>query len=169
MGLKDYLLGRRFVLRSPLPSDEVASRIRGAAGNLFNPFREGVSGWCRFGHLRLFVAKPLFDNGFQPTFAGRMSENLGMTELRVRFGASLSLRVFFAFWYGMLSLLMLTLMPVVLSGDLQTGYEPLGVAVALVFMAIPLLFHYLFNRGADGELEQIFLFLEREAILTIQA
>ena len=169
MGLKDYLLGRRFQLHSLLPANEVESRIREAAGSLFNPFGDGVSGWCRFGHLRLHVATPMFSNGFQPIFAGRVSGDLGATEVNARFGASLYLRIFFLFWYGVLLIIAFTLVPVILRGPLETGYEPLGILMVLLFMAAPLLFHKIFNRGADDELEKILQFLQEEADLTIQA
>jgi len=169
VGLKDYILGRRFLLRSPLSAQEVASRIREASGNLFNPLSDGVSGWCRFGHLRLHVATPLFSNGFQPVFTGRLSENLGRAELTARFGSSLYLRVFFALWYGILLLMVVACLSVILRGELQTGYEPLGILLALAFMAIPLLFHVLLNRGAEDDLQNILEFLEEEAGLIHQA
>lgn len=168
MRLRDYIMGQRFVLRSRRSVDHVTTRIREGSANIFNPFASGVSGWCRFGHLRLWWSTPFFSNGFQPTFSARLRESLGGTELHARFGASLYLRIFFSFWYGLLLVAMIFLVGALLGDGPKTGNEPLGFLIVPLFMAIPIVLHLIFNRNADQHLEEILGFLIREGDMTLE-
>lgn len=166
MKLWQYLAGRRVVLRSPLPKDEVAGLILNAVGNPFWPTANGITGLVVFGHVRLAWSVPFFSNGFRPVFSGSLKNDLGRTEFRASYGAPALLLVFFVFWYAILALIGLTGLAAWLGARPETGNEWLVPVVVPVFMVAPLAFHFVFNRNADQHWDAILELLRREAQLT---
>jgi hypothetical protein len=152
MNLGDLLLGKRVVLRSPLPAEEVARRINAATGSIFNPIASGVSGWVLAGFLSLHWSVPLL-NGPQKHLLGRLVADGASTEIRARFGLHPAYLAFFLLWYGFILLMSLGLVSAILRHGPQTGFEALGLLVLTVFTAIPPLMLYLFNRNSDRELQ----------------
>jgi hypothetical protein len=154
MNLGDVLLGRRIVLRSPLPTEEVARRINAATGSIFNPVASGVSGWTCVGILSLHWSVPLL-NGYQKYLVGRMVNEDGATSIRARFGVHPLAKVFLLFWYGLLLLFSLILASAFHSQGPQTGNEGFDLLILAVLAGTPLMVLYFFGRDADRELEAI--------------
>ena len=166
MTLKDYLLGRRFELVSPLPREEIARRINAATPSIFSPLAKGVAGSCRFDRLKLLWRIPLFDNGFAPVFAGQLTSDRRQTRISARWGASLYLRVFFTIWYGLLLVMAISLAAAIFGGRPSAGNELLAFPFVGLFALVPLLFHLVFNRSADKHLANILAFLATEIAAT---
>lgn len=163
MTLRDYILGRRIILYSSFPRPEVEKRVNNGTGSMFSPFHHGVTGGAYFGRVRLAWSIPLFANGFRPVFAGCLTENLGRTELEARYGAPLYLLAFFVFWYGILSLIMLSGLASSMSDGPKTGNEWMILVILPIFFVAPFIFHFVFNKNADAHFEAMLNFLEREA------
>ena len=163
MRLKDYIFGKRVDLISPLSPDEVAQKINAATPGLFNfAIASGVGGWCKFGRMHLDWRNPMFRNGFAPVLSARVRVNLGQTSIQGRFGASRYLQVFYSVWYAFLSLISVTLFSAWLSDDPSLQNGPLAFLVLSLLAVAPLLFHWVFNQGADRHFDSILVFLERE-------
>ena len=155
MNLRDYILGRRVELNSPLERQMVERAIRANIKLGFNPFYTGVVGWVRFGRVNLRWATAMWSNGFQPVFSGQLRSEMGSTKMRVRFGAPVYLLLFFGFWYIALSSLMLTALGQYISSDKASGDPLTMVAAASGMMAFPIALHFIFNRSANTHFEQI--------------
>ena len=165
MTLKDYTMGRRVSLRSPHPKKEVEQRINSAAASVFSPFHHGVSGGVYFGRVRLGWSIPMFGNGFQPIFAGRVIEDEGESELRARYGAPIFVLIFLLFWYSLLSIMAISQTAAYLSGELVSEDGWMLLFLIPVFFAVPIFVHFVFNMNADKHFEEILELLEREADL----
>jgi hypothetical protein len=161
MGLRDYFVGRRLVLRSVLPRAEVKRRINCASGSAFWPFNSGVVGGCALDRVRLQIRNTPFDYNAKPLLAGRLHDALGGTELYVRYGASAWTRVFFVYWYSFLTLFTVAAVVAVPSDD--APLLPGLLVIPLLLFAAPVLMHMLFVRNSEEELDEILGFLEREA------
>jgi len=161
MNLIDYFIGRRIVLRSPLSPGEAKARINDAAPLVLWPWSVGVSGRIVGHHLRLSYRAGLMDYNAKPVLAGRVEDNLGSTILRAKYRAPVFVYLFFPFWYGMLLLMAASLVAAYLGNSLEPeGW--IGFPILCLFAVMPIGLHYLFNRNADDELEEIILFLEDE-------
>ena len=155
VNFKDYILGRRVTLTSPLAPKTVESAIRNGTKSVFNPFYTGVVGWCRFGRISLRWATAMWSNGFQPTFAGKIQTDSRGSRLTARFGAPISLLVFFAFWYfGLANVVVISFIGYVINPDSRPS-DLIMLPAAFGFMFVPLAFHLIFNRGADEHFERI--------------
>ena len=70
MRLREYVFGRRIVLVSPLPPDQVRERIRKGTSLGLDPSYEGATGWIVLGQVRLAWSVAMFGNGFRPVLTG---------------------------------------------------------------------------------------------------
>ncbi len=165
MKLKDYIVGRRVVLHSPHPKSDVERRINRGTASMFSFSTHGVTGGVYFGRVRLVWSIPFFSNGFRPALSGRLTENMGRTELKARYGAPSFLLAFYALWYGGLLLMFFAGLAAILSDEPRTGNEWLPLVMLPIFAAIPALFHFIFNRNADTHFEEMLDLLKREADL----
>ena len=165
VNFRDYLLGRRVVLTSPLEPSSVERAVRNGTKSVFNPFYTGVVGWCRFGRVGLRWATAIWSNGFQPVLSGKFRAHSGGTQMTARFGAPVYLLVFFAFWYfALTNLIVIALTGYVTNPDSRST-DLLMIPAALGFMAVPLAFHFIFNRSADEHCERILILLSEIAEL----
>ncbi len=166
MELKDYLLGKRIVLHSPLRPDEIARRINEASNSVFSPFSRGVAGWSKLRRVSLRWKLSFFDDGYRSKLWGRLEESDRFTTLHARYGAARSMRIFLVFWYAVLALMLAASIGALTSGR-DDAWETLLFLVALLFFgAFPLLLAAIFNRNSEQHLRQILAFLEAEAQLT---
>ena len=163
MTLKEYVFGRRIVLHSPLRKEKVTERIKQSVGSAFSPFHRGVAGGFYFGRLRLAWSVPLFSNGFQPVFRGRMVARGSKTELHATYGAPLFLLIFLAFWYAFLAFFLVTTLGIAQQGNLPAEQAWLFVGAFLLFCAFPIAMHLIFNANANNHFDAILDLLEREA------
>lgn len=163
MTFKDYVVGRRVELVSALDREAVEFAIRNRIKSGFNPFYTGVVGWCRFGRVGLRWATAMWGNGFQPTFRGKLASGPGGTRLEGRFGAPPVLLIFFAVWYGMLTLMLGTMFGVYVNGSLASLDNLLNLVVVILFLFVPVGFHLVANRGADRHFESILVALNEHA------
>lgn len=162
MRLRDYLLGRRFELVSPLGRNDVASRVNAATPSTFSFLTSGVVGWCRFGFLQLHWSVPMFSNGFAPVLSARLHDDMGRTRIAGRYGAPRYLQAWFVLWWGLLGLFLTVLAAGVFGVVPRTENEWIGLIIGLIFAAVPLIFHGIFNRNADDHFEAMLDMLERE-------
>ena len=165
MRLRDYILGRRVELTSPLEREAVERAIRSNIKFGFDPFYTGVAGWVRFGRVSLRWATAMWSNGFQPVFSGKLHSELGSTNMRVRFGAPFYLLLFFGFWYLTLSSLMITALGQYVSDPEASGDLLITVSAATGMMAFPIALHFIFNRNANTHFERIIDMLQEVADL----
>lgn len=68
--LREYLFGRRIVLRSPRRKDWVIAQIRRAVPSPFSLTNYGVSGGVYFGWPSLAWDRPLLSNNARPVLHG---------------------------------------------------------------------------------------------------
>lgn len=155
--LREYLFGRRIVLRSAHRKEWVIDQIKRAVPSRFGFMNHGISGGVFFGRLRLAWDTPLVSNGFQPVFRGRFVESGHGTELHTVFGAPTFLRAFLVVWY-----LFLTLISVI--ALFSGGEVPGHVFATPLFLALfPIAVHQIFNARADDHYDAILEMLAREA------
>lgn len=162
MTLKEYLFGRRIILRSAHRKDWVIDRIKGAVPGPFASAESGVSGMVLLGRLRLAWIEPHFSNGFRPVFRGKLVEHGRDTDLHAVYGATTYLRVFFAFWYSAMAMFVFASVKGVLTDGISSESFA-ALAIAPVFVFIPVGFHLFFNTGADRHFDEILALLKREA------
>ena len=163
MNLGDLMLGKRVVLHSPLPAEEVARRINAASGSFWNPLGGGIKGWCWFGRFSLHRSMPLGTNGFHPVLMGKLESNLGTTGICARFGPNPSAKLFIVLWFGFLTLVAFALVAVGSDNALWVGSGPFLLFFAVVWL-LPLLFLYLANRNAEVQLQDLVDFLKEEVL-----
>ena len=163
MRLRDYLFGFRFELISPLGREVLARRVNAATQSIFNPFASGVTGWCRFGFLHLHWSVAMFSNGFAPVLSARLHDDMGRTRIAGRFGAPRFLQTWLVLWWGLLGFMVTVLVAGLLGAMPRTENEWIGLVVAPVFAALPLMFHFILNRNADAHFEAMLDMLKREA------
>lgn len=162
MTLKEYLFGRRIVLRSPHRKEWVIDQIKRAVPSRFGFMNHGISGGVFFGRLRLAWDIPMFSNGFRPVFRGRFVERGRETEVHTVFGAATSLRAFLVVWYLFLTLLVVLALRSGLSSD-RGGVPFEAFALPLFLALVPIGFHLIFNAKADDHYDAILDMLAREA------
>jgi hypothetical protein len=160
--LREYLFGRRIVLRSALPHAEVVERIDAGAGSFFFPVHRGISGGVYFGVVYLRWSNSIFGNNLRPIFAGRLVERQGLTEMRARFGGPVIGLVFLAVYYLLLGFLLSLIAMGLLGqpGRLIDGFAMLTLAAGTVG---PLAFLGIAIRGSDQHWLALLAMLEREA------
>ncbi len=164
MTLREYLFGRRLVLRTPHRKDRAIERIKRAVPSRFGFMNRGISGGMFFGRLRLAWDIPLFSNGFRPVFRGRFVEQGRATELHTVYGAPPVLQAFLIVWYLFLTLFCVTALIIGVTNDDGVGVlVMIGAALALAFFPIGL--HLVFNAKADKHYEAVLDMLAREADL----
>src|SRR3990167_8954435 len=158
-----YFQGLRVDLHSPLPKAEAIARINRASGSMLLPFSNGITGGVWFERLRLsHTSCWYFDSNVKPILAGRLSDALGSCEIRARFRAPLIAYVFFAVWYLILLVMLISALVVGLTGG-TNSIALLILPALLIFSLAPVGMHYLFHRNAEDDLERILEFLNREA------
>lgn len=163
MTIKDYVFGHRIELASPLDREAVALAVRKGIKSGFNPFYTGVVGYCRFGRVGLRWATAMWNNGFQPTFRGKLVSGLDGTRLEARFGAPPLLLIFLAAWYLLLARVLASVLEASINGTLTATNMLLNLGGIVLFLLIPVGFHLLTNRGADRHLESILAALKVHA------
>lgn len=164
MTLREYLFGRRLVLRTLNREDQAIERIKRAAPSRFGFMNHGISGGMFFGRLRLAWDIPLFGNGFRPVFRGRFVERRGATELHTVYGAPPVLQAFLIVWYLFLIFFCFTALVIGITHDDGVGLlVMIGAALALAFFPIGL--HLIFNAKADEHYQAIPGMLACEAAL----
>ncbi|RYD25557.1 MAG: hypothetical protein EOP86_27150 [Verrucomicrobiaceae bacterium] len=163
-------VGQKFVMRSPLSREEMKQRINQAAGSVFNPIGGGIRGKVLLNRLWLDHSGDmgwLFAYNAAPRLTGRLHDVLGSTEIHARFGPPRWIMPFFVIWYGLLSLMMISLSLAALSGR-SGNWEaiPFALVVIPVFFVLPIAMHVIFTRDSAAKLGHIMAFLEQEAQAT---
>lgn len=164
------IIGQRFVMRSPLPLEQVKQRIKLASGSVFVPFRPGIRGGVFLNRLWLDHSElgwPLTYNA-APRLTGRLQDALGSTEIHARFGPPPLFVPFFIFWYAFLAFITIVLILAVVSdrSDLDWEVLPYGFGMLAVFLVFPAAMHYLLTRNSAAKLEHILDFLKQEVQAT---
>lgn len=162
MTLREYLFGRRIVLRSPHRQEWVIDQIKRAVPSRFGFMNHGISGGVFFGRLRLAWDIPMVSNGFRPVFRGRFAESGRETELHTVFGAPTFLRMFLMVWYLFLTLFCI----IMLSSGFSTpeGDAALaGFGILSILGLLAIVVHLIFNAKADDHYDAILDMLAREA------
>nr|WP_137676870.1 hypothetical protein [Parerythrobacter lutipelagi] len=168
MRVIDYVFGQSVVVDSPLPVDEVQSRINGATPSVFWPFASGVKGKALLGRIRLsFTELWFFDYSAKPILAGKLVDTFGSTRLEAKFGAPVFSLVFFALWYFLLTLMAVGIFVTWLNDGLEPGGRIVFPVLCLLLLA-PALLHYGLTRKAHNDLEAILDFLASEADFEIE-
>ena len=160
MRIRDYLRGYRVVIQSRLRADEVQRRINAATISSWPPFASGVAGWAHFGRIRLRYRPGFFDYNAGPILAGRIADELGPTQLRLRFRAPLPACFFFAIWYGFFSIFLIVFLLDGAASTTSTADLSTGIGMFLVFLIAPIVIHYVGTRKSDAYFEKIITFLE---------
>lgn len=163
MGLKDYFVGRRLVLISPLTASEVQARINDSAGSSVLPFSMGTVGWARFGRFRLRQRTSLFDYNAKPMLIGKMIGIPEGTRIEANFGATLWMKAFLVFWYAFLALWTVI---AIATGPFEGNQGDLAYFPYLMvplFAVMPIGMHYLFNHSAEKDLKVMLRFLDTAA------
>jgi hypothetical protein len=159
MRFRDYFLGQRVLLRSPLKPADVVCRINGAAKSSWWPFNLGVIGGIRFGRVRLRYASSPFEYNAKPLLLGRIDEAIPGSVLRLTYRGPRWSLLFDLFWYGLLA----TIAVVFLTTGLDppaTGSDTFFVVLGFVGMAaLPAIMHLVGTRRSDEELVELISFL----------
>jgi hypothetical protein len=163
MRLRDYLRGYPLVMQSRLRGDEVQRRINAAAVSGFSPFECGVAGWARFGRIRLRYRQGFIDYGGSPILAGRISDELGPTQLILRYRAPLPAYLSFFIRYAFLLLVAVGFLSLGISPGDGPSLEAFVIGVILFLLLAPIVMHFVFTRHADAHFETIIKFLEEVA------
>jgi hypothetical protein len=162
--LKEYLFGRRIVLRSPHRKEWVIDQIKRSVAAPWNLMNHGVSGGVFLGRLRLAWNIPMVSNGFRPVFRGQFVERGRETELHTVFGATTYLRVFLTIWYLFLTVFIIMGLGIGLANGGDSN--ALGILAAVpIFILFPIGIHLIFNANADKHYDAILDLLAREADL----
>jgi hypothetical protein len=162
--LKEYLFGRRVVLRSPHRKDWVIDQIKRSVAAPWNLMNHGVSGGVFLGRLRLAWDIPMVSNGFRPVFRGRFVERGRETELHTVYGATTYLRVFLTIWYFFLSVFVIVaLVNGLADGGNSSALTSLGILPLFIFFPIGI--HLIFNANANKHYDAMLDLLAREADL----
>ena len=168
MRIADYYFGQRIVLKSPHSVSEVTERINRATPYWFSIFSNGVKGGIWFTRLRLSHTRDWkFDYNAKPVLAGRVVSTFYGTELKACYRGPTFARLFFIFWYVVLTFVA----GVLLIDWLDNALEPggwLGLPVLVALLIFPVFLHKLGTRRSDEDLKAILAFLDDAAQFTVE-
>ena len=166
MRLGDYLRGHRFVMQTPLAREEAERRVGDATASASGAFGRGISGWARYGRLRLRVRDGWWMYRAKPVLAGRIEAADRGSRLRLNHRAPIWVRAFLLVWYP---ILVTSAVGMVSEGKLgAAAASDLAVAASVlaVMLIAPLLVLHLASARSASDLVALTAFLEREAQAT---
>ena len=102
------------------------------------------------------------DYNAKPVLAGRLHDDMGATRMDAKFRAPAFAYFFFIFWYSIL-LIMVSVMVILLTTGSWELEAWITFPILCLFAVMPIGMHYLFNRNAVDQLEEILVFLSNTA------
>jgi len=161
---RDYFLGKRVTLRSPLRPEAVAERIRANAKRWFwSPFYTGPAGGVTFGRVRLRWVASFFEYNEKPVLVGTVDEAAAGSVLNLVYRGPTFGRLFYIVWYLFLGVFSVILLvkgtdPPLHGADLLAPFLGLGVMAG-----VPIGLHMWGTARSDEELDALIEFLEEVA------
>jgi len=165
MKARDYYFGQHVTLRSPLKPDEIAQRIKDDTKDQWwwMPLRTGPVGRVRWGRLSLAYRSSPFEYNAKPVLVGPIERTMTGTIMRLTYRGPTWSRIFYAFWYVILTLFAIGFAVAGTDPPLHGAERlmPLGIVAAMMLM--PVAMHVIGTRRSDDELEELIDFLGRVA------
>jgi hypothetical protein len=163
MRLKDYFIGERFRLHSPMSARMVAEHINEAAGSALWPFTTGVVGGVWSGLICLRYRSSLFEYNAKPVLAGRLHTATGGSNLELRYRAPLWVYGFYLFWYLSLTLIIFSVIAFGWTPEIRDGEKAIDFGIFALLLVTPLGLHTIGTHRSEVELAYLIDFLSRHA------
>jgi hypothetical protein len=161
MRLVDYFRGYRRTMTSPLPPHAVEQRINESTVSLWNFFREGVTGWARYGSIRLKYRRRFWDYSGKPILAGRIAPHRKGSRLELHYRPMLSTYVLLPFY---LLVLLFGFVAMIAFGRLAELYGALFMLFWLGGgLGFPLIMHRVGTADCDAQFGKMIDFIEQHA------